>query len=92
MTHKFLAFHIFRVLRCTRPSLVCVCVSDTATGELRISNNSQSLAGLYLSEVGHAVGAERCRIALKANKCKEFKQDVHVHVMLQDEHASTGKT
>lgn len=82
------------MLRCTRPSLVCVCVcvSDTATGELRISNHSQSLAGLYLSEVGHAIEVERCRIASKANKCKEFKQDVHVHVMLQDKHAGAGKT
>lgn len=82
MTHKHSTF-----FACSdAPArLSCVCVSDTATGELRISNHSQSLAGLYLSEVGHAVGAERCRIASKANKYKEFKQDVRVH-------ASMGKT
>ncbi|XP_019959074.2 V-set and immunoglobulin domain-containing protein 8a [Paralichthys olivaceus] len=41
---------------------------NSVTGELRISNHSQSLAGVYLCEVNNAVGAERCRINLKANK------------------------
>ncbi|XP_060935679.1 coxsackievirus and adenovirus receptor homolog [Limanda limanda] len=41
---------------------------DRVTGELRIRNHSQSLAGFYLCEVNNAVGAERCRINLKANK------------------------
>ncbi|XP_034458118.1 V-set and immunoglobulin domain-containing protein 8a [Hippoglossus hippoglossus] len=41
---------------------------NRVTGELRISNHSQSLAGFYLCEVNNAVGAERCRINLKANK------------------------
>ncbi|MEQ2249574.1 hypothetical protein ILYODFUR_030803 [Ilyodon furcidens] len=43
---------------------------DSATGELRISNHTQSFAGIYLCEVNNAVGAERCRISLRANKCK----------------------
>ncbi|XP_047228592.1 coxsackievirus and adenovirus receptor homolog [Girardinichthys multiradiatus] len=41
---------------------------DSATGELRISNHTQSFAGIYLCEVNNAVGAERCRISLRANK------------------------
>ncbi|XP_028273251.1 V-set and immunoglobulin domain-containing protein 8a [Parambassis ranga] len=43
-------------------------MQDGAAGELKISNHSQSLAGVYLCEVNNAVGAERCRIHLKANK------------------------
>ncbi|KAM6902303.1 V-set and immunoglobulin domain-containing protein 8a [Xenentodon cancila] len=41
---------------------------NSATGELKISNHSLSFAGFYLCEVNNAVGAERCRINLKANK------------------------
>ncbi|XP_010735049.2 V-set and immunoglobulin domain-containing protein 8a [Larimichthys crocea] len=41
---------------------------NRATGELKISNHSQSFAGLYLCEVNNAVGARHCRINLKANK------------------------
>ncbi|TDH01864.1 hypothetical protein EPR50_G00167100 [Perca flavescens] len=41
---------------------------NSVTGELRISNHSQSFAGFYLCEVKNAVGAEHCRINLKANK------------------------
>ncbi|XP_069016323.1 V-set and immunoglobulin domain-containing protein 8a [Embiotoca jacksoni] len=41
---------------------------NSATGELKISNHSQSFAGIYLCEVNNAVGAERCWINLKANK------------------------
>uniref|UniRef100_A0A3B3UZ84 Ig-like domain-containing protein n=1 Tax=Poecilia latipinna TaxID=48699 RepID=A0A3B3UZ84_9TELE len=41
---------------------------DGSTGELRISNHTQSFAGIYLCEVNNAVGAERCRISLRANK------------------------
>uniref|UniRef100_A0A673C7W8 Coxsackievirus and adenovirus receptor homolog n=1 Tax=Sphaeramia orbicularis TaxID=375764 RepID=A0A673C7W8_9TELE len=41
---------------------------NSLTGELKISNHSQSFAGIYLCEVNNAVGAERCRIILKANK------------------------
>uniref|UniRef100_A0A3B4ZSW6 Ig-like domain-containing protein n=1 Tax=Stegastes partitus TaxID=144197 RepID=A0A3B4ZSW6_9TELE len=41
---------------------------DSATGELKISNHSLSFAGIYVCEVNNAVGAERCRIHLKANK------------------------
>ncbi|KAM9338167.1 V-set and immunoglobulin domain-containing protein 8a [Symphorus nematophorus] len=41
---------------------------NSVTGELKISNHSQSFAGIYLCEVNNAVGAERCRINLKANK------------------------
>ncbi|KAM9323027.1 V-set and immunoglobulin domain-containing protein 8a [Pholidichthys leucotaenia] len=40
---------------------------DSATGELKISNHSQSFAGIYLCEVNNAVGAEHCRISLKAS-------------------------
>ncbi|KAF0031146.1 hypothetical protein F2P81_015701 [Scophthalmus maximus] len=43
-------------------------VMDSVTGELKISNHSQSLAGVYLCEVNNAVGAQRCRINLKAIK------------------------
>lgn len=49
----------------------CVCaLSDSAAGELKISNHSQSFAGIYLCEVSNAVGAEHCRINLNANKRK----------------------
>ncbi|XP_067431371.1 V-set and immunoglobulin domain-containing protein 8a [Thunnus thynnus] len=41
---------------------------NAATGELKISNHSQSFAGIYLCEVNNAVGTEHCRINLKANK------------------------
>ncbi|XP_075935577.1 V-set and immunoglobulin domain-containing protein 8a [Anarhichas minor] len=41
---------------------------NSMTGELRINNHSQSLAGFYLCEVNNAVGAEHCRINLKAKK------------------------
>ncbi|XP_030290749.1 V-set and immunoglobulin domain-containing protein 8a [Sparus aurata] len=41
---------------------------DSVTGELKISNHSQSAAGIYFCEVNNAVGAEHCRINLKANK------------------------
>ncbi|XP_044030720.1 coxsackievirus and adenovirus receptor homolog [Siniperca chuatsi] len=41
---------------------------NSVTGELNISNHSQSFAGIYLCEVNNAVGAEHCRIDLKANK------------------------
>ncbi|XP_049909129.1 V-set and immunoglobulin domain-containing protein 8a [Epinephelus moara] len=41
---------------------------NSVTGELKISNHSQSFAGFYLCEVNNAVGAEHCRINLKANK------------------------
>ncbi|XP_070707112.1 V-set and immunoglobulin domain-containing protein 8a [Pempheris klunzingeri] len=41
---------------------------NSVTGELKIGNHSQNFAGLYLCEVNNAVGAERCRIILKANK------------------------
>ncbi|XP_070844344.1 coxsackievirus and adenovirus receptor homolog [Chaetodon trifascialis] len=41
---------------------------NSVTGELKISNHSGSFAGIYLCEVNNAVGAEHCRINLKANK------------------------
>ncbi|XP_038573066.1 coxsackievirus and adenovirus receptor homolog, partial [Micropterus salmoides] len=41
---------------------------SNVTGEVKISNHSKSLAGFYLCEVNNAVGAEHCRINLKANK------------------------
>ncbi|XP_076016089.1 V-set and immunoglobulin domain-containing protein 8a [Genypterus blacodes] len=41
---------------------------DSASGTLVISNHSQSFAGLYLCEVNNAVGTERCKINLQANK------------------------
>lgn len=41
---------------------------NSVTGELKISNHSQSFAGIYLCDVNNAVGAEHCRINLKANK------------------------
>ncbi|XP_040013986.1 coxsackievirus and adenovirus receptor homolog [Xiphias gladius] len=40
---------------------------NSVTGELKISNHSQSFAGIYVCEVNNAVGAEHCRINLKAN-------------------------
>uniref|UniRef100_A0A8C7XLB1 Ig-like domain-containing protein n=1 Tax=Oryzias sinensis TaxID=183150 RepID=A0A8C7XLB1_9TELE len=43
---------------------------NSVTGELRLSNLSQSFAGTYLCEVNNAVGAQRCRINLKASKRK----------------------
>lgn len=41
---------------------------NSVTGELRISNHSQSFAGIFLCEANNAVGAEHCRINLRANK------------------------
>ncbi|KAM3874417.1 V-set and immunoglobulin domain-containing protein 8a [Diretmus argenteus] len=41
---------------------------NSVTGELVISNHSQSFAGIYLCEVTNAVGAEHCRIHLRAHK------------------------
>ncbi|XP_068561733.1 V-set and immunoglobulin domain-containing protein 8a [Cebidichthys violaceus] len=41
---------------------------NSVTGELRITNHSQSFAGFYLCEVNNAVGAEHCRINVKAKK------------------------
>uniref|UniRef100_H2SII9 V-set and immunoglobulin domain containing 8a n=2 Tax=Takifugu rubripes TaxID=31033 RepID=H2SII9_TAKRU len=41
---------------------------EGATGELRITNHSQSFAGLYDCRASNTVGAERCRVVLKANK------------------------
>ncbi|KAF6721691.1 Coxsackievirus and adenovirus receptor-like [Oryzias melastigma] len=43
-------------------------MQNSVTGELRFSNLSQSFAGIYLCEVNNAVGAQRCRINLKASK------------------------
>ncbi|XP_042364936.1 V-set and immunoglobulin domain-containing protein 8a [Plectropomus leopardus] len=43
-------------------------MQNSVTGELKISNHSQSFAGFYLCEVNNAVGAEHCRINLKANR------------------------
>ncbi|XP_040914364.1 V-set and immunoglobulin domain-containing protein 8a [Toxotes jaculatrix] len=45
-----------------------IATQNSVTGELKISNHSQSSAGIYLCEVTNAVGAEHCRINLKANK------------------------
>lgn len=44
--------------------------ADSVTGELKISNHSQSFAGMYLCKVNNGVGAEQCRINLKVNKRK----------------------
>ncbi|XP_056259313.1 V-set and immunoglobulin domain-containing protein 8a [Seriola aureovittata] len=41
---------------------------NSVTGELKISNHSQSFAGIYRCEVNNAVGAEHCKINLRANK------------------------
>ncbi|AWP14993.1 putative coxsackievirus and adenovirus receptor -like [Scophthalmus maximus] len=48
--------------------LPAAATQNSVTGELKISNHSQSLAGVYLCEVNNAVGAQRCRINLKAIK------------------------
>ncbi|XP_053196521.1 V-set and immunoglobulin domain-containing protein 8a [Scomber japonicus] len=48
--------------------LPAAATQNVVTGELKISNHSQSFAGIYLCEVNNAVGAEHCRINLKANK------------------------
>ncbi|XP_034047687.1 coxsackievirus and adenovirus receptor homolog [Thalassophryne amazonica] len=43
-----------------------VAAQSGLTGELLIKNHSQSFAGIYLCEVNNAVGAEHCRINLRA--------------------------
>ncbi|XP_046907985.1 V-set and immunoglobulin domain-containing protein 8a isoform X2 [Hypomesus transpacificus] len=43
-------------------------IQNSVTGELLIRNHSESFAGVYLCEVTNAVGAERCRIRLRAVK------------------------
>lgn len=92
---KFPAFHgvscvVFHsLLRFIRSS---VCVSEGATGELRITNHSQSFAGLYVCQASNAVGAERCRVVLKANKRKELKQDIPIRVASQDALTRAEKT
>ncbi|KAF7656321.1 hypothetical protein LDENG_00042580 [Lucifuga dentata] len=45
-----------------------IATQNSANGELVISNHSQSFAGIYLCEVNNAVGAEHCRINLRAHK------------------------
>ncbi|XP_072309928.1 V-set and immunoglobulin domain-containing protein 8a [Eucyclogobius newberryi] len=50
------------------PSGVSLEQKHDATGELKISNHSQSHAGLYLCEVTNAVGSERCQVHLRANR------------------------
>ncbi|KAM4719204.1 coxsackievirus and adenovirus receptor homolog [Anableps anableps] len=52
----------------TKDPMPAAATQDSTTGELRISNHTQSFAGIYLCEVNNAVGAERCRISLRANK------------------------
>ncbi|GAA6216037.1 coxsackievirus and adenovirus receptor homolog [Lates japonicus] len=49
-------------------SIPAIATQDSVTGELKISNHSHSYAGIYLCEVNNVVGAEHCRINLKANK------------------------
>ncbi|XP_036385377.1 coxsackievirus and adenovirus receptor homolog [Megalops cyprinoides] len=41
---------------------------DPLTGELRIGNLSESFSGSYRCEVSNAVGTERCRFVLRAQK------------------------
>ncbi|XP_026030104.1 V-set and immunoglobulin domain-containing protein 8a isoform X2 [Astatotilapia calliptera] len=41
---------------------------NSVTGELKISNHSESFAGIYLCEANNAVGVESCTLNLKANK------------------------
>uniref|UniRef100_A0A8C7T480 Ig-like domain-containing protein n=1 Tax=Oncorhynchus mykiss TaxID=8022 RepID=A0A8C7T480_ONCMY len=41
---------------------------NRVTGELLISNHSESFVGIYMCEVTNAVGDERCRVKLTANK------------------------
>lgn len=53
--------------------------ADSVTGELKISNHSQTFVGIYLCEVNNAVGAERCRINLKANKREQLPPHMHAH-------------
>ncbi|KAM4634132.1 V-set and immunoglobulin domain-containing protein 8a [Polymixia lowei] len=43
-------------------------VQNSVTGELVISNHSQRCAGIYLCKVTNAVGAEHCKISLRADK------------------------
>uniref|UniRef100_A0A667ZRL0 Ig-like domain-containing protein n=2 Tax=Myripristis murdjan TaxID=586833 RepID=A0A667ZRL0_9TELE len=45
-----------------------IATQNSVTGQLEIRNLSQSFAGIYLCEVTNAVGAEQCRINLKAHK------------------------
>uniref|UniRef100_A0A3B4VA13 Coxsackievirus and adenovirus receptor homolog n=1 Tax=Seriola dumerili TaxID=41447 RepID=A0A3B4VA13_SERDU len=45
---------------------------NSVTGELKISNHSQSFAGIYRCEVNNAVGTEHCMINLRANKHLDF--------------------
>ncbi|XP_044000456.1 coxsackievirus and adenovirus receptor homolog [Gambusia affinis] len=52
----------------SKDPLPAAATQDGATGELRINNHTQRFAGIYLCEVNNAVGAERCRISLRANK------------------------
>lgn len=87
--HSTCTVHVFH------PCLLLCVLSDSVTGELKISNHSQSAAGIYLCEVNNAVGAERCRINLKANKRKgmhhshapclsTFICTRHAHVIMKD--------
>lgn len=41
---------------------------DSVTGELRISNHTEKLAGTYRCEASNAVGAEHCKYALRADR------------------------
>ncbi|XP_037547993.1 coxsackievirus and adenovirus receptor homolog [Nematolebias whitei] len=52
----------------SKDPLPAAATQNGETGELKINNHSQSFAGVYVCEVNNAVGAEYCRIYLKAKK------------------------
>ncbi|TNN55975.1 Coxsackievirus and adenovirus receptor [Liparis tanakae] len=50
---------------------VTLVVMDVVTGELRITNHSESHAGFYRCEAHNAAGARHCGVRLKAERRKE---------------------
>ncbi|XP_068430306.1 V-set and immunoglobulin domain-containing protein 8a [Clinocottus analis] len=49
-------------------SIPAATTQNGVTGELRITNHSQRLAGFYLCEAHNAAGSKHCRINLKAKR------------------------
>ncbi|XP_062410897.1 V-set and immunoglobulin domain-containing protein 8a [Sardina pilchardus] len=60
-----LAYQWKREIGGPTPSAV---TQDSLTGQLKISNHSESFAGIYTCEVSNVVGKERCKINLRALK------------------------
>ena len=83
-------YFLCTVVTCIVSVFVCVCGSDSLTGELKISNHSESFVGIYTCEVSNIVGKERCKFSLRALK-RKFCTHTHTHTHTLT-HAHTHRT